>query len=105
MTSTTSEKETSTMNIISSARFEQDPVRALAVGITLAGKSGIEARVQLADGTILAVSQLDGETGWIVDGRWAPGRSFPIFWNGRGSRCTMLVRADADVTALLGAVA
>lgn len=75
---------------------------ALALGgieVTTGHAAGIAATVKV-DGLTLGVSQLEGETEWIVDSCWVDGR--PQWANGDGARylrCKAL--SDADIIAEL----
>lgn len=80
-------------------RVEQPAVEALALGTTIPGKAGWVATIELADGSKLVADKVDGETRWLVNGAWAPGSSFPKFWNGNLSRCTAPIVLDAELTA------
>lgn len=92
------------VEVRSVARFEVPGLVPLVAGIpALPARSGVEAEVVLADGSRQRLSRLDGEARWTVDGAWPPRSSFPQFWNGRGSRCTALVRASSEVAAALDA--
>lgn len=59
---------------------------------------------QVSDGKrIYSVSQLDGETGWVIDGEFLAD-GLPIFFNGEGARYTLLHKvADETVVAALDA--
>lgn len=72
-------------------RVEQAAQESLVFGTTIPGKAGWVADIELADGGRLIADKLDGEGRWLVNGEWAPGRSFPKFWNGQLSRCTFPV--------------
>ena len=62
---------------------------------------GIAAEVETDEGARLLVSRFEGESDWTVDGYFAPGSSFPAFWNGEGSRCTLLRKVGPEVAAVL----
>lgn len=70
----------------------------------LAGdRQGIYARVEFPSGNSFEVSQLDGETDWIVDASWGKG-SFPHWANGYGARYLLTKSvADAGLNAALNA--
>ena len=75
-----------------------DTVALAFGGRTIPGRHGWVVTVEMADGGRQIVSRKDDDgIGWVVDGDWAPGRSFPRFWNGAMSRCTRLVLATAEV--------
>jgi hypothetical protein len=60
---------------------------------------------KLVDGSLtLRVSRYDDEPAgrWIVDGLWPTSSPWPAFWNGEGSRCTLLKQVgDAEAVRLL----
>lgn len=77
----------------------------LAREVLPASRGGFSATVEFEDGSRWDVSRLDGEDGWIIDGLYTAAQPwFPVFFNGIGSRCTILrpVTLD-DVTAALDA--
>lgn len=82
--------------------FDERGEVALALGgVTMRRRGGVAAKVTFADGSVWRVSKLTTDADWIIDGEWAAGRSFPIYWNGRGSRCTRLVRVIGDLVGSL----
>lgn len=86
-------------------RVEQEPQASLVFGTTVPGKSGWVARVEFADGAEVVADRLDTEPAgeWHINGRWAAGSSFPIFWNGQLSRCTLPTFASAELAERLTA--
>lgn len=78
-------------------KVSKESVEALALDVTIPGKSGWVATVDFEDGSRQIVDQVDGDTRWLVNGEWAPGVPFPKFWNGELARCTMPVSATGDV--------
>jgi hypothetical protein len=69
------------------------------------GGEGWAAEVA-SDAGRLVVSKYDDEQRWIAVGFYAPSCDwFPVYWNGEGSRCTLLkVPTDEVQTALDAAV-
>lgn len=84
--------------------FSRGSSVALALGgVEIPGRTGVAAKVTFADGSYQRVSRIAGDDRWIVDGAWASGSCWPRFWNGEGSRCTLLQVATDDVAAALAA--
>lgn len=51
--------------------------------------AGWSAKITLIDGSRVIADRIDGEATWQVNGVYQPGKSFPVFWNGHLSRCTI----------------
>jgi hypothetical protein len=98
-------KDQMTDKIRSLHRQESPPQVALALGgRTIAGKSGWEAVAEVQEdghAFTLYLSRLDGESRWVIDGKWAGAR--PVFHNGWGSRCTRLTFPSPELEAKLRA--
>lgn len=86
-------------------RVEQEPQASLVFGTTIPGRSGWVATVDFADGSRVVADRLDTEAAeqWHINGRWAAGSSFPAFWNGQLSRCTMPTFASPELAERLTA--
>jgi hypothetical protein len=54
-----------------------------------------------ADGFMLEVSQLPGESGWTVDAAYAAGSSCPMWSNGFGARYLRTKQLSSEVAAAL----
>lgn len=63
-------------------------------------RPGYSAKL-VALGLELRVSRYDSEPAgqWVVDGQWRQGQVWPAYWNGEGSRCTLL-KAISDPEAI-----
>lgn len=65
-------------------------------------RSGWAADVTTASGDRLVVSKYDDETEWVADGFYRAEQSwFPVYWNGEGSRCTLLKAPTSAIQAAL----
>lgn len=90
------------MGSVKSVTFERvvhEDQTSLVFGTTIPGKAGWVATIELSDGGRLIVDKIDGDTRWLVNGEWAPGRSMPKFWNGQLSRCTMPIVLSDELTS------
>lgn len=94
----------STITDIGLERIDTGDQTALALGgITIPGRRGWVARVTFADGAKIIADRRDGEAEWTINGRWAPGCSMPVFWNGALARFCATDIADPIIADRLDA--